>query len=477
MMSSESDGYDATDSSVPYRRGAPPRRRGRRSSASTADQIDSITSDLKETNRNLRSVDGLLEQYRDTNREQSTAIDRLRENLARSTDKLRNERVRRRSPPLQRSNRSTLRASDLESSRQRRYRTTSPLKDYRSEVDTASTRTNIFRPSVRFDDNIDEIHEIHQNVRDLSSDNLRLGEELDREIQRRSQTEMESRRSLLQLSENLRRTQHMDRGDKSSARVEKRLRDIQDELRQQRRQRESRDTRSSREDRTQASISAELREAVKSQSQQQDRELRDRLLQAEAEKQRLSSQLENAQRKLDQSEGTNTALSSQLDDVHDRLAKSDHNRSQLVGKLSTYQDALEEEGLPLNRHARRERKLIETQEKQDSHRQKLEMEIDSLRTQLGQANGLRELDQTRKELQRSEKQRYQLSEHLEKLNQELEDKERHQTKFIRNSKRAVINYGDRARAPASSVATRGYSGEVTGYEQGDQWSGRQAEGL
>ena len=53
-------------------------------------------------------------------------------------------------------------------------------------------------------------------------------------------------------------------------------------------------------------------QAVKSQSQQQDRELRERLLQAEAEKQKLASQLENVKRKLDQSQGSHTALTSQV---------------------------------------------------------------------------------------------------------------------------------------------------------------------
>ena len=53
-------------------------------------------------------------------------------------------------------------------------------------------------------------------------------------------------------------------------------------------------------------------QAVHSQSQQQERELRERLLKAEAEKQILSSRLENAQRKLDQTQGTNTALNQQV---------------------------------------------------------------------------------------------------------------------------------------------------------------------
>ena len=53
-------------------------------------------------------------------------------------------------------------------------------------------------------------------------------------------------------------------------------------------------------------------QAVKSQSQQQDRELRERLLQAKADKQKLASQLENVKRKLDQSQGSHAALTSQV---------------------------------------------------------------------------------------------------------------------------------------------------------------------
>ena len=48
----------------------------------------------------------------------------------------------------------------------------------------------------------------------MSSNNLRLSEELDTEIQRRNQMEDVNRKSMMELSESLRKSQHQERGDK-----------------------------------------------------------------------------------------------------------------------------------------------------------------------------------------------------------------------------------------------------------------------
>ena len=51
-------------------------------------------------------------------------------------------------------------------------------------------------------------------MRDLSSDQLRLGEELDREAERRTLMERENRMSIQELSQSVRRTKHQDTDDK-----------------------------------------------------------------------------------------------------------------------------------------------------------------------------------------------------------------------------------------------------------------------
>ncbi|XP_019624474.1 PREDICTED: centrosomal protein of 128 kDa-like [Branchiostoma belcheri] len=236
-VSSEDDDYGSRQRSRRGRRLPDPpsprsSRRGiLRTSASdniVVDRVDRIATSLEDTNRNLRRMDRVLGEYSEVSEEQGTEIDRLRGRLARSAMRLQEERVRRTGTTRG----STMRPSELDmasSGETRRYRPTSPLRNYEPSVPRRRTGS-----TVRFlNGGDDDIHEVHQTVRDLTSDQLRMGEDLEREIDRRSRAEQETQRTLREMSDSLRRS---STSESASERVDRRLQQIQDDMKAQQRQ-------------------------------------------------------------------------------------------------------------------------------------------------------------------------------------------------------------------------------------------------
>ncbi|XP_002735713.1 centrosomal protein of 128 kDa-like [Saccoglossus kowalevskii] len=436
-MSSDSEGYDHR---LPPRRASrrlptppsSPRSQGLSDSALTRDSVTALTTTLYDTNRNLREVDRMLGQYRDASDSQSSAINRLRENLARSSDKLKEERLKR---SLLRDSR-PLRSSDLdEDIPSRRYRPTSPLRDY-GESGEYSRRRRRRKASVRFEGEPEEqLHDIHQSVRDISSDQVRLAEDLEREVERRTNLDYEHRRAISQLSDSMRQVGSRAADESVSNRVERRLKEIEDEIRLQR-------TLKQPPMDSIGMVPADLRQAMRSQSIEEDRQLRERMIKSEIEKQHLLSDYETTKRKLDQSEGSRNALKQKIEELEDQLSRSGHDRSELKDKLSEYASVLEEEGLPFSRQARRERKFHDERQKQEEQKQQLEREIHNLKSQLTKSSGIRELEEVKQDFVKSERQRAQLSDHMEALNQELTSKEKYQAKLINQLKDVTDKYND-----------------------------------
>jgi len=58
--------------------------------------------------------------------------------------------------------------------------------------------------AVRFYDDMDT-HQMHQGLRDLSSHQIRVGDDLDKEIDRRNRWEIQSKRTFAELHEALRK--------------------------------------------------------------------------------------------------------------------------------------------------------------------------------------------------------------------------------------------------------------------------------
>ncbi|KAK2501892.1 hypothetical protein MC885_016207 [Smutsia gigantea] len=151
-------------------------------------KVNSITSTLKDTSRNLRQVDQMLGQYRDYSDGQAGAIEHLKESLEQSIGQLRSQRLLRNSGGRSVSV-TSLSASDLDGgtvAESHRFPPTSPLKDYGDQQGIKRIRS---RTGVRFvqeTDDMGQLHAFHQSLRDLSSEQVRLGNDFNRELVRRS---------------------------------------------------------------------------------------------------------------------------------------------------------------------------------------------------------------------------------------------------------------------------------------------------
>ncbi|KAG8011139.1 hypothetical protein GBF38_005805 [Nibea albiflora] len=236
--SSESD--DRTRGNRPRGREAhrrPARDRGRASgsgsdgrTADISEKISTLASTLQDTSRNLTKVDRMLGQYRDHTDDQAEAMALLRENLEESISQLQTQRLSRANGTRSASaSASPLHTSDLEAdsgSDGQRFYPTSPLRDY---TGTQGRRRRSQSASVRFKDagmTGEDIHTLHQSLRDLRCDQLRLSDDLDREILRRNRSDIDTRRAMEGL------TGHMtsQRQSSVSSRVERRLQELEREM-------------------------------------------------------------------------------------------------------------------------------------------------------------------------------------------------------------------------------------------------------
>ncbi|XP_071834743.1 uncharacterized protein [Apostichopus japonicus] len=453
-MSTGSDEYEDSDSISQtrsrYQRSYRQKPTMMSTTSTFSSRIGQINRSLQDTNRNINAVDGLLDDYKDVNEKQSKAIDRLRDNLAKSTEQLREERKKKRSSFREGDSR-TLHASDLEAGGGdvgQRYNPTSPLREYRVSGG-ASTRRHHQTPGVRFDETSEEVHELHQAVRDLSSDQLRLGTELNQEIESRNRLEFDTNRKYHDLNESISRTpsKSTNQSSQPADRVEQRLREIQNDLRQQRLEQESKvrydlDRKKEGEERKQVAreredlarekeqMFKEVKHMVSSQRRDEEKILREQLLQAESDKARLAADLSASRRRLERSEGNQSALEQKVEKLNHDFHRSKEEYRSLQDQMGHYQQALEEEGIPLSAQQRREQKIKDAQQQQEIERVKMEKEIERMRQQLTEVSRLKDEDDFRGRLQKTEKQREQMLQHINTLNRDLEDKDKNQSKLL-----------------------------------------------
>ncbi|XP_078672968.1 centrosomal protein of 128 kDa-like isoform X4 [Branchiostoma floridae x Branchiostoma belcheri] len=442
-VSSEDDDYGSRQRSRRGRRLPDPpsprsSRRGiLRTSASdniVVDRVDRIATSLEDTNRNLRRMDRVLGEYSEVSEEQGTEIDRLRGRLARSAMRLQEERVRRTGTTRG----STMRPSELDmasSGETRRYRPTSPLRNYEPSVPRRRTGS-----TVRFlNGGDDDIHEVHQTVRDLTSDQLRMGEDLEREIDRRSRAEQETQGTLREMSDSLRRS---STSESASERVDRRLQQIQDDMKAQQRQ-------LARRQEETVSMSDRLREAVSGNrtasrradmAAESDRIMRERLADMESRKSQVESELEETKRRLNQSEGGREALMNQIEDLRGQLGHAERERTKMRDSLSVAESERtrrrqEQEELASSRQRREA-------EQAESERRRLEDEIRELRAQLSRSSGISVVEELKQTLDRSERQRQQLSDHLESLSKDLEKSDNKQARLMSQLKETTETLQD-----------------------------------
>nr|DBA14632.1 TPA: hypothetical protein GDO54_005568 [Pyxicephalus adspersus] len=426
--SSDSDSYLRTRAS---RRGplrATHTHARTRAVGEVSEKIHKLANTLQDTSRNLKQVDEMLGQYKEYNSDQTEAITVLKENLEQSIDQLRSRRLSRlsggRSASL-----SSLCASDLEApaeSRNRRFQPTSPLKNY---TDAGVHQRRRSRSAVRFLDeveNTEQLHSLHQSLRDLSSDQLRLHDDLSRELSRRNRTDAETKRTLEELSARLKENPHQET---VSERVERRLQQLEKEMRTERQQFESRQEQLGQ-------VSNQLQEALRkrdSKSNEGESLLKEKLGRTESEKLQLETELERYRRRLDQTEGSRETLLCQVEDLRSQLVKVEEDRNRLqvqISQVSHIQHENREED-------RRVRAVVERSERE---KQELERQISELRSELNRNAVLSEIEELKRSLNQKDREKIQLAEQLELLTADMEKRERQQLGMLEQLKDIQSRY-------------------------------------
>ncbi|XP_042301783.1 centrosomal protein of 128 kDa isoform X2 [Sceloporus undulatus] len=393
------------------------------------EKIHTLASTLQDTNRNLRNVDQMLGQYREYNNEQAEAIANLKETLEQSIGQLRSQRLLRNSGERSASL-SSLYASDLDSGAPegRHFQPTSPLKDYGETVGARRYRSRSAVQFVDRGDNGNQLHSLHQSLRDLSSEQVRLEDDLSRELSRRNRTDAETKRRLEDLCDRLNESQTQET---VSERVERRLQKIGQEIRSERQLVERRQDQLGH-------MSVHLQEALKQQdakSNEAEVALKSKIFKMEGEKSKLEQDLERSRRKLDQSENSREVLLHQIEDLRSQLLRAEEERLNLQHQIS--QVAIHQNHPDEQENDRRKRREAE---RSDPEKKVLEKEIWELRAKLNHSAVMSEIEELKRCMERKDKERAQLGMQMEVLTSDLEKRESQQQKMLSQLKEIQSNY-------------------------------------
>ncbi|KAM6131354.1 centrosomal protein of 128 kDa [Pterocles gutturalis] len=389
------------------------------------EKIHTLASTLQDTNRNLRHVDHLLGQYREYNKEQTEAIATLKETLEQSIGQLRGQQLTRNSG-MRSASLSSLYPSDLDGggvSGNRHFLPTSPLRDYGDSQGNKHRRSR--SASVRFvneADNLDQLHSFHQSLRDLSSEQVRLGDDISRELSRRNRTDAELRKTLEELSEKLTESQRQT----VSERVERRLQEIEQEMRLERQLVERRQDQLGH-------MSLQLQEALRKQGAKRDETeelMKNKLVKYESEKNQLEQELEQSRKKLNESEGSREALLHQVEDLRSQLLRAEEDRVELQHQISniamhrqSYQDIQDDD-----------RRIRTVAERYEREKQELEKHILELKAKLGHNAVMSEVEELKRCIECKDKEKAQLVMHIQMLTSDLENREKQQEKMLEQLK-------------------------------------------
>ncbi|XP_051476860.1 centrosomal protein of 128 kDa [Apus apus] len=389
------------------------------------EKIHTLANTLQDTNRNLRHVDHLLGQYREYNKEQTEAIATLKETLEQSIGQLRSQRLSRNSG-MRSSSLSSLYPSDLDGegvSGNHHFLPTSPLRDYGDSQVNKHRRSR--SASVRFvneADNLDQLHSFHQSLRDLSSEQVRLGDDISRELSRRNRTDAELRKTLEELSERLTESQ---RQETVSERVERRIQELEQEMRAERQLVERRQDQLGH-------MSLQLQEALRKQDAKADETeelMKKKLVKYESEKNQLEQELEQSRKKLNESEGSREALLHQIEDLRSQLLRAEdrvelqHQISHVAMHRQSYQDPQDDD-----------RRIKTVAERYEREKQELEKQILELKAKLNHNAVMSEVEELKRCIERKDKEKAQLVIRIQVLTSDLEKREKQQEKMLEQLK-------------------------------------------
>ncbi|XP_060274439.1 centrosomal protein of 128 kDa isoform X8 [Ovis aries] len=424
--SSDSDHFRSRDRLSRWAASSVHREVRHRPTVDVTEKVNTITSTLQDTSRNLRQVDQMLGHYREYSNGQAGAIEHLKESLEQSIGQLRSQRLLRNSGGRSISV-TSLSTSDLDGGTvtdSYRFPPTSPLKDYGDQQGIKRSRS---KTGVRFvpeTDDVGQFHAFHQSLRDLSSEQVRLGDDFNRELARRSRSDAATRRALEELTEKLNEAQKQD---VVSDRVERRLQEIEKEMRTERELVER------RQDQL-GLISQQLQEALKKQeakTEENEGEMKNKLRQTESEKSK------NLTRELEDREKQQLEMLNELKEIqkHFETCDAKHKRADLqITKLTQHAEEAtkqaeqyllefqQSEGLRQEAEKRREELKLKAQEsirqwklKHKKLERALEKQSESL-DQLSDKNNqiLKEKDELKSQL-------YAALQQIESLRKELND--------------------------------------------------------
>ncbi|XP_075859926.1 centrosomal protein of 128 kDa isoform X2 [Microcebus murinus] len=416
--SSESDHFRFRDRVSRWTARSTHRETGSYPTVEVTEKVNSITSTLQDTSRNLRQVDHMLGRYREYSNGQAGTIEHLKESLEQSIDQLRSQRLLRNSGGRSISV-TSLSTSDLDGGSvadSHRFPPTSPLKDYGDPQCVKRIRSRSGIQFVREPADTVQLHAFHQSLRDLSSEQIRLGDDFNREFSRRSRSDAETKRALEELTEKLNEAQ---KKEVVSDRVEQRLQEIEREMRTERELVER------RQDQL-GIMSLKLQEALQKQEAKADEDegaIKNKLRQTETEKNQLEQELELSRRLLNESEGSRETLLLQVEELRTQLTKAEGDRKGLqhqVFQISKQQSKNEDEQVVDWRF----RRGIE-REKQD-----LEKQVSDLRVQLNFNAMASELEELKRSMEQKDKEKAHLAAQVENLTRELEKKEKQQLQML-----------------------------------------------
>ncbi|XP_072479349.1 centrosomal protein of 128 kDa isoform X3 [Notamacropus eugenii] len=407
---------ESSSESEHYHHGRLDRRKPRSSRRHTADvtaKIHTLTDTLQDTNRNLRQVDQMLGQYRDYSNEQTEAIENLRETLEQSIGQLRSQRLFRNSG-VRSASLSSLYVSDLDgpsvTDNHHHFRPSSPLRDSREPQGSRLHRSR--SACVRFldePDDLAQLHSLHQSLRDLSNEQARLGDDLNRELSRRNRSDAQTKKTLEELSVRLDESQ---RQDTVSERVEKRLQEIERVMHNERQLVERRQEQL-------GLMSLQLQEALRKQdakASENEGLMKTKLRQFESEKIQVEQELETSRRLLAQSESSRESLLLQIEDLRAQLL------TYQAPQISRQQKNQHEHG--------DDRRLRRGIERSDQEKQELEKQVSELKAKLNHSVMMSEVQELKRCIERKDKEKAQLEEQTEALASDLEKRERQQVRML-----------------------------------------------
>ncbi|XP_039981856.1 centrosomal protein of 128 kDa-like isoform X3 [Xiphias gladius] len=429
--SSESDSYDRKRGHRSRGREAnrrPCRDRGRASgigdddrAADISEKINTLANTLQDTSRNLTKVDQMLGQYREHTDDQVDVMALLRENLEESITELQKQRLSNGARSASASA-STLHTSDLEAisgSEGQRFYPTTPLRDYKG---TPTRRRRSQSVGVHFKDASltgEDIHSLHQSLRDLCCDQQRLSDDLGNEILRRNRSDINTKQAIESLTGHMTISQ---RQDSVSSRVERRLQELEREMHT-----EERSLERERRPEQRVAMSDELQETsgrCQVQAHEREEAMTARLLKAEKEKSKMEQDLERARRLLEHSEDSRESLVQQVNDMRGELLRMRKEKTELQrARPETSQSTAQ----PHGNHTDREegRGGLQGPDRLD-----LEKEVAELQVQLCKASVLCEAEELKRALDRKEKERVQLSLQVEELSSDLVRREQQQLRML-----------------------------------------------